>query len=192
MNPIKLFLRKLIEYALTERSSPTVWLGWADVSFGGKRSVQLGPPVDPNDALRYEHKTLIPTDHYLIDSYEKIYEDTVVRSGTNTAFEYPHEVSITGLYQHCVKFYATLRTGGAMAEVSFIRLYQAGEDVPFDSETFSTTSTTYVGISFRFDDLRFAPATPPTFRIGFRTTDPAYPWYSSFAAIWVTYARAIK
>jgi len=192
VNPIKFFLRKLIEYALTERSSPTIWLGWADVSFGGKRAMQLGAPIELNDALRYEHKTLIPTDHYLINAYEKIYEDTVEYSGTNTVFEFIHEASITGLYQHCAKTYVTLRTTGATAEVQFIRRYQATEDIDYDWEIASTTSTTYVGIPIRFDNLRFAASAPPTFRVGFRTTDPAYPWYSGYTGIWVTHARAIK
>jgi len=33
-NPVKWFLRKLIQYALTEKNS--IWLGWDDVNLGGK------------------------------------------------------------------------------------------------------------------------------------------------------------
>jgi len=50
MSPIKFFLRKLIEYALTDKKSPsTIWLGWADVNFGGRKGINIGAPeVDTN------------------------------------------------------------------------------------------------------------------------------------------------
>jgi len=191
-NPIKWLLRKLIEYALTERSSTTIWLGWADVSFGGKRAIQLGVPVDPTDALRYQHVTKVPTEHLLIDAYEKVYEDLVERSGTNTDWLIVHDVAITSLYMHCVRFWVTLRTAGATAEATLYRFYQATTDVSADTELLSTTSTTYVGFSIRFDNLRFAPSEGSTFRVSFRTTDSAYPWYSDRTTIWTTHARPMK
>jgi len=193
MNPIKSYLRWLIRYALlTKKSSSTIWLGWADVSFGGKRAIQLGVPVNPTDALRYQHVTKVPTDHPLIVTYEKVYEDVVEHTGTNTDWVEIHAVDIPFLYLSVVRFEVTLRTAGATAEAYVVRRYRKTINIGADTEIFSTTSTTYVAFIVTFDVVRFNVDVSPVLSVYFRTTDPAYPWYSDRTTIHATQCRAMK